>query len=147
MRFKIFESPLDKMDLQRPFSNTEAGGYVSFEGWVRNENEGQQVIALEYEAYIELAEKEGELILIEACNKFDIIEIRCGHRVGQLKLGDLAVWVGVSAVHRSDAFKACRYTIDEVKKRIPIWKKEYYKNGNSGWLCPVEGYSQATKKR
>jgi len=147
MMFKIFENPLEKMDLESPFSNTGAGGFVSFEGWVRSENEGQQVMVLEYEAYTELAEKEGERILIEARDKFDIIGARCGHRVGRLQLGDMAVWVGVSAAHRNEAFQACRYVIDEVKRRVPIWKKEYYKSGDSGWLCPVEGYVHAPPER
>ena len=139
--FKIIETPLEDRDLKGAFSNPEAGGFVTFEGWVRNENEGQQVTALEYEAFTELAEKEGERILTEAGEKFDLLEAGCWHRVGHLRLGDMAVWVGVSAVHRNEAFQACRVIIDEVKRRVPIWKKEYYKNGDSGWLCPVEGYA------
>jgi molybdopterin synthase catalytic subunit len=58
----------------------------------------------------------------------------CIHRVGILEIGDLAVWVGVSAGHRDEAFKACRYIIDEIKHRVPVWKKEYYSGGDSGWV-------------
>ena len=61
---------------------------------------------------------------------------RCVHRVGTLEIGELAVWVGVSAAHRGAAFDACRYVIDEVKKRVPIWKNEHYADGESGWLHP-----------
>lgn len=137
--FKIYEKPLEGLDLKGPFSNIEAGGFVTFEGWVRNVNEGERVTSLEYEVYTELADKEGDRILTEARAKFDVLEARCGHRVGRLQLGEMAVWVGVTAVHRNEAFQACRYIIDEVKRRVPIWKKEYYKNGDSGWLSPVAG--------
>jgi len=111
-----------------------AGGYVSFEGWVRNRNEGKSVVRLEYEAYEALAQKEGLLIIEEAKNRFEIIDARCVHRLGSLALGELAVWVGVCSIHRGPAFDACEYIINEVKHRVPIWKKETYDNGDSGWV-------------
>ncbi len=120
--------------MRGPLEDEEAGGYVSFEGWVRDCNEGHKVTSLEYEAYAELAEKEGSRILSEVRQKFTILQARCFHRVGHLRLGEMAVWVGVTAVHRNDAFLACRYIIDEVKKRVPIWKKEHYQGGDSGWV-------------
>jgi sulfur-carrier protein adenylyltransferase/sulfurtransferase len=110
------------------------GGYASFEGWVRDHNEGQQVRHLEYEAFELLAGKEGERILAEAVERFGVEHAACVHRVGDLQLGEMAVWVGVSARHRQEAFLACRYIIDEVKHRVPIWKKEHYVNGDSGWV-------------
>jgi molybdopterin synthase catalytic subunit len=110
------------------------GGYVSFEGWVRNRNEGQEVIYLEYQAYEALALKEGNRIMTEAAERFPVQHALCIHRVGKLEVGDLAVWVGVSAGHRDEAFRACRYIIDEIKHRVPIWKKEYYSDGDSGWV-------------
>jgi adenylyltransferase/sulfurtransferase len=99
------------------------GGFASFEGWVRNHNEGHAVTRLEYEAFAELAEKEGARIVEEARVKFGVTRAACVHRVGSLALGDVAVWVGVSAAHRDEAFRACRFIIDEVKHRLPIWKK------------------------
>ena len=111
-----------------------AGGYVSFEGWVRDHNQGREVTRLEYEAFQDLAIKEGERILAEALVRFPIKRALCIHRVGELGLSDMAVWVGVSSVHRGEAFAACRFIIDEVKHRVPIWKKEHYRSGDSGWV-------------
>jgi molybdopterin synthase catalytic subunit len=68
--------------------------------------------------------------------KFDVIAVRCVHRIGELAIGDCAVWVGVTAAHRDAAFIACRYVIDEIKQRVPIWKKEHYREGTSEWLHP-----------
>jgi adenylyltransferase/sulfurtransferase len=110
------------------------GGYASFEGWVRDHNEGKRVERLEYEAFVTLAEREGARIVAEAIEKFGVRRAACVHRVGDLALGDLAVWVGVSSAHRAEAFAACRYIIDEVKQRVPIWKKEHYVDGDSGWV-------------
>jgi len=134
MRFR-FETKLIDTDHGRlALRDPAAGGYASFEGWVRDHNEGLAVRRLEYEAFEELAVKEGDRILGEAAERFPIKKALCIHRVGALAIGDLAVWVGVSAVHRGEAFDACRYIIDEVKHRLPIWKKEYYENGDSGWV-------------
>ena len=119
---------------RRRLEDAAAGGYTSFEGWVRNHNEGQAVTHLEYEAFEVLANKEGERIVQEAIAKFGVLKAACVHRVGDLAIGDLAVWVGVSSRHRAEAFAACRYIIDEVKHRVPIWKKEHYVNGDSGWV-------------
>jgi molybdopterin synthase catalytic subunit len=105
---------------------------------VRNHNEGQPVLRLEYEAFAELAIKEGQQIIDEALQRFAITGAACVHRVGLLEIGDMAVWVGVAAAHRGAAFDACRYIIDEVKQRVPIWKKEHYASGDSGWInCEV----------
>jgi molybdopterin/thiamine biosynthesis adenylyltransferase/molybdopterin synthase catalytic subunit/rhodanese-related sulfurtransferase len=101
---------------------------------VRNHNEGHAVTRLEYEAFAELAEKEGARIVQAAIEKFGVQRAACMHRIGSLAIGDVAVWVGVSAAHRDEAFRACRFIIDEVKHRVPIWKKEHYVNGDSGWV-------------
>ncbi len=145
--FKISDKPLEERALRDSMAHAEAGGFVSFEGWVRDVNEGRQVNALEYEAFTELAEREGSRILREAEEKYDLLNSQCWHRVGHLQIGEMAVWVGVCSAHRADAFKACKYIIDEVKQRVPIWKKEYYKEGDSGWLCPVEGYAHARPEK
>ncbi len=134
MFFRFAKAAIDTQSARREIKDPGAGGYVSFEGWVRDHNEGQEVTRLEYEAFEALAVKEGELILAEAMERHPIKHALCIHRVGALELTDMAVWVGVSAVHRGEAFDACRYIIDEVKHRVPIWKKEHYRNGNSGWV-------------
>ncbi len=136
--FSFSETPIDVAALRAHLNHPTAGGFVAFEGWVRNHNEGQAVLKLEYEAFAALAEKEGQVIIEEALNKFAITGATCVHRVGLLEIGDMAVWVGVAAAHRGTAFDACRYIIDEVKQRVPIWKKEHYANGDSGWVnCEV----------
>ena len=145
MEFRIQTTALlpeeDRPALEAP----SCGGYVSFEGWVRDRNEGQEVLKLEYQAYEQLATREGARILDEAAAKFPIENAVCVHRVGELEIGDLAVWVGVSSGHRDEAFRACRFIIDEVKQRVPIWKKEYYVSGVSGWVnceaCATPGHS------
>ena len=101
---------------------------------MRNLNEGQTVLRLEYEAYAPLAISEGEKVLAAAQEKWPHLHAHCVHREGLLEIGDCAVWVGVSSPHRDEAFQACRFIIDEVKVRLPIWKKEHYIDGNSGWV-------------
>jgi adenylyltransferase/sulfurtransferase len=133
-RFSFSARPFEVATLQQGLADATCGGYASFEGWVRNHNEGLPVTRLEYEAFVELAVREGERIIDEARAKFGVEDAACVHRVGDLAIGDLAVWVGVSARHRDEAFRACRYIIDEVKHRVPIWKKEHYVNGDSGWV-------------
>ncbi len=134
MRFRFTPTGIDTEAARRELLDPGAGGYVSFEGWVRDYNEGLEVTRLEYEAFQALAEKEGDLIVAEALARFPVKHALCIHRVGALALTDMAVWVGVSSVHRGEAFDACRFIIDEVKHRVPIWKKEHYRNGNSGWV-------------
>ena len=125
--------PLEQLNLREGLNSPEAGAFCSFEGWVRNHNEGRRVIALEYEAEPSLCQKEMEKIFKEAETKFDVLEAKVFHRTGKLNVGEMAVWVGVIASHRDEAFKACRYLIDEIKNRLPIWKKEYYLDGHSNW--------------
>jgi molybdopterin synthase catalytic subunit len=134
MSFRFTHTAIDTAAARRELQNLGSGGYVCFEGWVRDQNEGQEVTRLEYEAFQELAVKEGERIVAEALRRFPVKHALCIHRVGSLGLGDMAVWVGVSSAHRGEAFDACRFIIDEVKHRVPIWKKEHYRSGNSGWV-------------
>jgi len=134
LEFSIQDTNLQPDVWRSQLLDPACGGYVSFEGWVRNENEGQTVRCLEYQAYERLALKEGGRILQAARDKFPITHARCVHRVGELEIGGMAVWVGVSGGHRDECFRACRFIIDEVKHRVPIWKKEHYINGDSGWV-------------
>jgi molybdopterin synthase catalytic subunit len=140
MSFRISPLLIDPSVEHREIIRSSAGACVTFEGWVRNHNDGRAVQALDYEAFIPLAEREGERILVEARAKFDVIAVVGVHRVGSLQIGDLAVWVGVAAAHRGAAFEACRYVIDEAKARLPIWKKEHYVTGASEWInCATRG--------
>lgn len=132
--FSISREPLDRDQLHSNLVNTQAGAIVVFEGWVRNHNEGKQVSSLEYQVYQELALKEGLKILVEAKEKFNLHHAVCIHREGHLSLGDIAIWVGTTASHRDDAFKATRYIIDEVKHRLPVWKKEHYVHEDPEWV-------------
>ncbi len=130
----ITSESIDPDALRRELFDPASGAYCGFEGWVRNLNDGQTVQRLEYEAYDPVAISEGEKILIEAQERFPHLHAYCVHRTGLLEIGECAVWVGVSSPHRDEAFQACRYIIDEVKARLPIWKKEHYADGNSGWV-------------
>jgi molybdopterin synthase catalytic subunit len=134
MEFEISSTAIDPDALKAELSAASAGACVCFEGWVRNHNEGEPVTALEYETHAPLAIKEGGKVLAEARERFAIELVACVHRVGLLEIGDCAVWVGVSSAHRGAAFDACRYVIDEIKQRLPIWKKEHYASGASGWV-------------
>jgi molybdopterin synthase catalytic subunit len=131
---EVTTTSIDAEALKKSLANAAAGGFCSFEGWVRNLNEGRDVERLEYEAYEPLVVSEGQRVLDEARRKFPFLEARCVHRTGLLEIGDLAVWVGVASAHRDEAFKACRYIIDELKVRLPIWKKEHYVDGDSDWV-------------
>ena len=135
-RFALRDTPIEGVALRAALQSHAAGGFASFEGWVREQHAGRAVLRLDYQAYTELAEREGEAILDEACARFDIVDARCEHRTGTLELGEVAVWIGVVAAHRDAAFGACRYLIDEIKRRVPIWKREHYADGDSGWIHP-----------
>jgi molybdopterin synthase catalytic subunit len=132
--FSLHATPLDPRALHAALLDARCGGFVTFEGAVREHNEGRSVRRLEYEAFVPLAMSEGARILAEARARFGVLHACCAHRTGVLQIGELAVWVGVSAAHRGEAFDACRYIIDHVKHRLPIWKKEYYVDGDSGWV-------------
>lgn len=141
--FSLSEQKIDIEALSRKLASDEAGAFVSFEGRVRNHNDGKSVLWLEYEAYPQLASKEAEKIMEEAKCLYPIIDACCVHRTGKLEIGDLAVWVGVISRHRAEAFEACRYIIDQIKSRVPIWKKEFYSDNTSVWVNCAECASHA----
>jgi molybdopterin synthase catalytic subunit len=135
--FEIATESIDPDGCRLALASGAAGAFVAFEGWVRDHNDGRAVTLLEYEAYETLAVSEGEAILEEARERFGVEAVHAVHRTGRLAIGDLAVWVGVSAAHRAPAFEACRYVIDEVKGRVPIWKREHYADGAVEWVGPT----------
>ena len=135
-RFALRPQPLDTTALRQRLLDPGAGACASFEGWVRNHHQGRPVTGLRYQAYADLAEREGEAILAEALTRFDLTAAACVHRTGDLAIGDIAIWIGVTAPHRGPAFDACRWILDEVKTRVPIWKHEHYADGEAAWLHP-----------
>lgn len=142
---RIADETIVPEKLREELTDPGAGAYVGFEGWIRDHNEGQEVLRLEYEVYRPLAIKEGGKVIAEALEKFPILHAECVHREGLLEIGECAVWVGVTSAHRDEAFAACRYIIDQVKVRLPIWKKEHYTDGHSGWVscerCAEHGHA------
>jgi molybdopterin synthase catalytic subunit len=109
------------------------GAVALFLGVVRGTNAGREVAHLEYEAYQEMAEAELAAIVTEARARWPITGVRVVHRLGRLEIGEASVAVAVASPHRREAFEACRFVIDALKKRAPIWKKEFYTDG-SAWL-------------
>ena len=132
--FQLTDSTIDPRALCDAVRDPSAGGFASFEGWVRNHHQGRDVASLEYEAFPALAEKEGNRILEKICAEHDILTARCQHRTGHLQIGEIAIAIAVSADHRHAAFNACRAIIDEIKSTVPIWKKEHYTDGTNLWV-------------
>lgn len=131
MSFRLTHDPLsERPDLGAP----EDGAVASFVGRVRNNDAGRPVESLEYEAFDQLAISEGLAILAEARGRFAISEAACTHRLGRLSIGEAAIRIDVAAPHRQAAFDACRYILDEVKKRVPIWKKEHFIGRPPEWV-------------
>lgn len=132
--FKLSTKPINSASLKSAVTNTKSGAFVCFEGWVRNHNHNKPVTELHYEAHEKLAIEVGQSIIQEALDRFNINEAVCCHRVGELDIGDMAIWVGVSADHRKAAFEACEYILNQTKAKVPIWKNEFYTDGESGWV-------------
>lgn len=129
--FALSDGPIPPRLLEPNFAT---GAVATFEGLVRNHNEGRAALYLEYEAYPELAQKEGERIVAEAMGRFPVLGAACVHRTGVLALGDVAIRAEAAGAHRAEAFRACEWIVEEVKRRVPIWKKERYAEGDDGWV-------------
>lgn len=125
----ISDEPLEPEKCAEFVRNSAAGAMVTFEGWVRNATSGKKVLRLEFEAYEKMALFEMEKIVRDALRQFDILRIAMHHRTGVIEIGELPVLIAVSAAHRGEAFKACEYAIDNLKKTVPIWKKELFTDG------------------
>lgn len=122
----------DRIDVHAVITSVEdpaAGGLDVFVGTTRNQSNGRTVLALEYEAYSPMALKMMHRIADEARTKFGISKISIVHRVGRLEIGEASVVIAASSAHRAEAFEACRYAIDMLKKTVPIWKKEFFADG------------------
>ncbi len=134
VQFLLTEEPIRAEMFISFLRSPKYGAYVAFEGWVRDHNEGRSVQGITYEAYIELATSEGAALLREVTIKHGCGAAYCVHRIGHVGIGEPAVWVGVAAAHRKEAFAACSEIMDALKARVPIWKHEHYKDGSNEWL-------------
>jgi molybdopterin synthase catalytic subunit len=117
-------------------SGSGRGGVATFLGSVRDHQDGKGVLRLEYSAYEPMAEAESRRIVAEAESRWPV-RVALLHRLGELAIGDTAVAAAAAGAHRAEAFEACRYVIEEVKRRVPIWKKEFYSDGTVGWVDPT----------
>jgi len=136
--FRVTREPLDLQELVKCVTDASAGAIATFIGTTRNNNEGRKVIALDYEAYPEMAEKELARIGEEAKQKWQIERMAIAHRIGPVQITEPSVIIAVSAAHRDDAFQACRFAIEEIKKTVPIWKKEVFEGGEV-WIGTQTG--------
>jgi len=132
LRTGIVDRAIDPAAVLAGFSSPEDGACVLFLGVVRNHNEGHAVVSVEYEAYREMADKVLETIAGEAEDRFETDRITVLHRIGDLEVGEVATAIAVSTPHRAEAYEASRFIIEEIKKRLPIWKRERYPEGEGG---------------
>jgi molybdopterin synthase catalytic subunit/molybdopterin converting factor small subunit len=131
--FRLSDGPLDLGGVIAEVADERAGAIATFEGTVRRQSRGRQVVALEYEAYSGMAEKVMAEIAEGVKERYDLCEVAVAHRVGRCEVGEVSVAIAVSAPHRQDALSACRDVIDELKERVPLWKKELYEGGEE-WI-------------
>lgn len=133
-RCSIITEPIDGCALIADVASSNDGAAILFLGVVRDHNDGKAVGHLDYKAYPEMAEVVLREIVSEARTKWETGEIGVVHRMGRLEIGEPSVAIAVAAPHRGDAYAASRYIIEELKKRVPIWKREGYLDGQSEWL-------------
>jgi molybdopterin synthase catalytic subunit len=142
--FRVTNQPIDLNELVRYVADAEAGAIVPFIGTTRNNNEGRKVLALDYDGYPEMAEKELARIGAEAKNQWPICKMAIVHRLGPVQIGEASVIIVVSSAHRDAAFAASRFAIEEIKKTVPIWKKEVFEGGEV-WIGTQTGQPLAAK--
>jgi molybdopterin synthase catalytic subunit len=136
--FRLTDRTINVAELLQFVSDAEAGAIATFIGTTRNNNEGRRVIALDYDAYPEMAQKELERIGTAAQAQWPIQRIAIVHRLGPVQITQASVAIAVSSAHRDAAFAACRFAIEEIKKTVPIWKKEVYEGGEV-WIGSQTG--------
>ena len=136
-RSAIVTREIDPAALMAEVRSTQCGAISVFAGTVRDTNDGRGVTAIDYSAYTSMAESELERILAEAHDRFGVMAIVVEHRVGALALGDVSVAIVAAHVHRAPALDCTRFVIEEIKKRVPIWKREHYADGAREWVDPT----------
>jgi molybdopterin synthase catalytic subunit len=134
----LTEQPVDLGSLIAAVQSPERGGIACFLGTVRNHHGGRDVLRLDYSAYAPMAEQECARIVAEAASQWNVA-VTMQHRVGRLEIGDAAVAVVAASAHRDEAFVACRHVIEELKRRVPIWKREYFSDGAVEWVSGAAG--------
>ena len=136
--FRVTDKIINLAELVEFVTDPGAGAIATFVGTTRNNNEGRKVIALDYDGYPEMAEKELARIGADAQTKWPICKMAIVHRLGPVQITEASVIIAVSAGHRDAAFAACRFAIEEIKKTVPIWKKEVYEGGEV-WIGTQTG--------
>jgi molybdopterin synthase catalytic subunit len=136
-RSSIITREIDPASLISEVASPEHGAISVFIGTVRDVNEGRSVSSMEYSAYTSMAESELERILDEAEERFGVSSLVVEHRIGVLGLGDVSVAIAAAHQHRAPALDCTRYVIEEIKKRVPIWKMEHYADGTREWVDPT----------
>jgi molybdopterin converting factor subunit 1 len=131
--FRLVGGPIDVNAVIAEVADDRAGALATFQGTVRRQSRGREVMALEYEAYQGMAENVMAEIAGEVKAKYDLCEVAMTHRLGRVEIGETSVAIAVSAPHRQDALAACKDVIDELKERVPLWKKELYEGGEE-WI-------------
>ncbi len=132
--FELTTEPLDVGEIARRVVPEECGAVVTLDGFVRRFTKGRETLFLEYEAYKPMAIKEMEKLGAAVREKFDIAHVGIVHRLGKLEIGETSVVISVAAPHRRAAFEACEWLIKELKRTVPIWKKEIYADGET-WIA------------
>jgi molybdopterin synthase catalytic subunit len=137
---------IDYTAMTEAVRTASCGGVVLFLGTVREMTAGRQTVALDYEAYPSMAEKQMQLVEQEVRERWPVGDLAMIHRLGHLELGDISVAVAVSCPHRGQAFEACRHAIDRLKEIVPIWKRENWSDGTTEWVHPdVTNHDSASK--
>lgn len=129
----LADTPLDLTRLIAEVAAPDHGGIAAFVGTVRDHHQGRAVQELEYSAYAAMADAECGRIVEEAERKWPV-RVALQHRIGRLAIGEPAVMIAVGGAHRDEAFAACRHVIEELKRRVPIWKRERYADGSVEWV-------------
>ena len=137
MRAALVERPLDPARLLAEVASPANGAAVLFVGTVRETNEGRAVTGIDYSAYAGMAERELGDIALEAAERFGTTHVVVEHRVGTLGLGEASVAIAVAHPRRAQAYEASRWVIEEIKRRVPIWKREHYEDGTREWVDPT----------
>jgi molybdopterin synthase catalytic subunit len=139
----VTADPIDPTRLLGDTLSPDDGAALLFWGVVRNQNDGRPVSHLEYSAYAEMAEREMRRIADEARERFGTGRIRVIHRTGKLAIGEASVAIAVASPHRAEAYEASRYVIEQLKQRVPVWKREGYVDGDTEW---VPGFTPAVRE-
>ena len=142
MRVALVKAPIDVATLLAEVSTSSSGATTLFLGTVREMNDARSVVGIDYSAYDAMASRELETIAREAVERFGTTHVVVEHRIGYLSLADVSVAIAVSHPRRSPAMDAARYVIEEVKKRVPIWKREHYVDGAREWIDPTRTHSE-----